>query len=68
MKIKLCFNRGLFIPAGGVPTLRILMDGMGPKKKPRWTLGIVKVSPGVLLSALVLEGSQLPGEVAVIVV
>lgn len=46
MKIKLCFNQDLFIPAGGVPTLGIFMDGMGPKKKASWTMGIVKVSPG----------------------
>lgn len=74
MKIKLCFNQGLFIPTGGVPTLRIFMDGMGPKQKPSWTFGIVKVSPGGTSQCPAAEGgggeggSQLPGEVFVIVV
>lgn len=31
------------------------MDGVGPMQKPRWATGMVKVRPGALVIALVLE-------------
>lgn len=34
---------------------RIIMDGVGSMQKPLWTIGMVKVRPGALVIALVLE-------------
>lgn len=44
MKIEFCFNQGLCIPTWGVWAGRIIMDGVGPRQKPGWATGIVKLS------------------------